>query len=85
MSESLVTNVNENAAIKIFCDEQRHLVCVPFSVENLHRMASFLGIKRCWFHKSKFPHYDIPKRMIADVTSKCIMVTTRDILLIVKG
>lgn len=40
----------------------RHLVCVPYSVENLHAMADALGIKRCWFHAdASYPHYDIPE------------------------
>lgn len=32
-----------------YCDSMRHLVCVPYTVGNLHRMAQELGIKRCWF------------------------------------
>ena len=32
-----------------YCDSMRHLVCVPYSTANLHRMAEELGIKRCWF------------------------------------
>lgn len=32
-----------------YVDVMRHLVCVPYSVPNLHRMAEDLGIKRCWF------------------------------------
>jgi hypothetical protein len=43
------------------CDEKRHLVCVLFSVDNLHKMAYDLGIKRCWYHSGKLKHYDIPK------------------------
>lgn len=50
--------------LKYCCDEARHLVCLPYTVDNLHRMAEDLGIKRCWFHKD---HYDIPKRRIAEV------------------
>lgn len=72
--------------MQYFCDDARHLVCVPYSVENLHTMAADLGIKRCWFHASAtYKHYDIPKRRIAEVTQKCTLVTTRDILAIVKA
>lgn len=68
------------------CDEARHLVCLPFSVENLHRMASALGIHRCWFHsKASYPHYDIPKRRIEEIKAKCRVVSSRVILGIVKG
>jgi len=66
----------------------RHLVCVPFSVENLHRMADDLGIRRCWFHRGgagRFPHYDIPKRRVAEITARCELVSAREILAIIKG
>ena len=72
--------------MQYFCDDQRHLVCVPYSVENLHVMAETLDIKRCWFHASAtFKHYDIPKRRIAEITAKCTLVSTRDILTIIKA
>ena len=72
--------------LRFFCDGARHLVCEPYSVENLHLMAQKLRIKRCWFHSSaRFPHYDIPKRRIAEITARCTLVSSRDILSIVKG
>ena len=33
-------------------DGKRHLVCIPYSTENLHAMATDLGIGRHWFHKN---------------------------------
>lgn len=72
--------------LQYFCDDMRHLVCLPYTVENLHRMAEDLGIKRCWFHRrSSYLHYDIPKRRIAEISAKCTMVSGREILAIVKG
>lgn len=71
-------------AIKFYCDNARHLVCVPYSVENLHIMAKELGLKRCWFHAGSHPHYDIPKRRIAEITAKCTLVSGREILAICK-
>jgi hypothetical protein len=72
--------------LRYFCDNERHLVCVPYSVDHLHLMARDLGVKRCWFHASStFPHYDIPKRRIAEITARCTVVSPRDILAIVKG
>jgi len=69
-----------------YCDNARHLVCVPFSIENLHKMAQDLGLHPCWFHRrSRFPHYDIPKRRIVEIQAKCRLVTSREILRIVKG
>ena len=29
------------------------------SVQELHIFAKNAGIKRCWYHAHKFPHYDI--------------------------
>ena len=73
-------------SLRYLCDDMRHLVCLPYTVENLHLMAVDLGIKRCWFHSSKdHPHYDIPKRRVAEVKARCELVTGRDILAIVKG
>lgn len=70
--------------LEYLCDRSRHLVCVPYSVENLHRMADDLGIKRCWFHRGTYPHYDIPKRRVDEVTSRCRVVTSRELLLTVR-
>ena len=68
-----------------YCDSMRHLICVPYSVDNLHRMASDLGIKRCWYHRgSIFPHYDIPKRSIVEIQEKCIVIAARELLEIIK-
>lgn len=70
--------------LDFYCDAARHLVCKPFSVENLHLMAEQLGIKRCWFHGSSgHPHYDIPKRRIEEITAKCTVVTSQEILKII--
>ncbi len=72
--------------LRYFCDTMRHLVCLPYTEENLHRMAEDLGIKRCWFHsRASYMHYDIPKRRIDEITAKCELVSARVILKIVKG
>jgi len=63
--------------MKYYCDNKRHLVCVPYSIENLHKMAEDLDIKRCWFHKD---HYDIPKKRIDEIKSRCEVVTDREIV-----
>ena len=69
-----------------YCDSLRHLVCVPYTVENLHKMAEDLNIKRCWWHSgASYAHYDIPKKRIAEIQSKCVVVSGREILNIVKG
>jgi len=72
--------------LQYFCDTLRHLVCYPFSIPNLHRMAQELGVHRCWYHAHpKHPHYDIPKRRIAEIQAKCRLVKGRVILSIIEG
>lgn len=61
-------------------DDKRHLICKPYTIENLHVMAKELNIKRYWFHKN---HYDIPKRRISEIESKCEIVSPRDIVRII--
>lgn len=65
-----------------YCDTKRHLVCTPYSLDNLHLMADDLNIKRCWFHKT---HYDIPLKRITEITSKCIVVSSKEIVKIIKN
>ncbi len=67
--------------MEYYCDNMRHLVCIPYSIENLHEMADDLNIKRCWFHKN---HYDIPKRRIDEIKEKCNVVSRKDIFSIIK-
>jgi hypothetical protein len=62
-------------------DEKRHLVCLPYSIENLHKMADLLGINRNWFHRD---HYDIPKMRIEEMKQKCEVVRPREIVGIIK-
>jgi len=63
------------------CDNFRHLVCYPYTRENLHKMADDLGINRCWYRRKgqiyDHPHYDIPKGMIEEVMKKSILVSKR--------
>lgn len=67
------------------CDNKRHLVCIPYSTDNLHRMAEALGVKRCWYHPSPYPHYDIPKKRVEEITARCIVVRAQEIVRIVRG
>jgi len=63
-----------------YCDNSRHLVCEPYSIKNLHRMAKELNIKKCWFHKN---HYDIPKRRIKEIQDRCLIVSPKEIVKII--
>lgn len=67
-------------SLTYYCDNARHLTCVPYSVENLHKMAAKLRIKRCWYHGGKKPHYDIPARRVKEIMAKCTVVTARELL-----
>jgi hypothetical protein len=44
-------------------------------------MAEELGIKRCWFHKD---HYDIPKRRVEEIQGKCRVVSTKEIVKMIR-
>lgn len=74
------STIAPGADLDFVCDDARHLVCVPYSKANLHKMAAALGIARCWFHKD---HYDVPKRRVDDVRTKCRVVDSREIVRIV--
>lgn len=74
----------EEKELIFYCDNQRHLVCQPYSIANLHKMAETLKIKRCWYHAKKGrEHYDIPKKRIKEITEKCRLVSPLRILTII--
>lgn len=62
-------------------DGKRHLICTPYSLPALHYMAEDLGLGRHWFHKD---HYDIPVKRKEEIESRCVMVSTRIIVAIVR-
>lgn len=69
-------------SLRYFIDSWGHLVCLPYSVENLHRMAQDLGINRCWFHRD---HYDTPRKKYTEIALRCEHVRPRDTLAIIRG
>ena len=68
-------------SLRYLCDSQRHLICEPYTFANLHIMAEDLGLGKHWFHKD---HYDIPVKRIDDITSKCEVVSPKEIVRIIK-
>jgi hypothetical protein len=66
------------------CDEKRHLICEPYSIANLHKMAKDLDIKRCWFHNKGHAHHDIPKTRIEEIKAKCKVVSSKEIIEIIR-
>jgi hypothetical protein len=72
--------------LQYICDRKRHLICKPYSIENLHRMANELNISRDWFHEGKdgLSHYDMPVRRIEEITRKCKVVSSGEIVRIIR-
>lgn len=52
------------------------MICDPYSIDGLHKMAQDLGVKRCWFHKD---HYDMPLTRIGELTARCELVSSKEI------
>ena len=73
--------------MQYLCDTKRHLICVPYSLDNLHKMAKELNIGRHWFHSSKsgLYHYDIPKSRIAEISQKFTIVSSAEIVKIIRA
>lgn len=72
-----------DSTIYYIADNERHLICLPYSIENLHRMASELNIKRCWFHGGRHSHYDIPKKREYEILHRCYKMNSREIYRII--
>lgn len=67
--------------LEYITDGKRHLICRPYSIQNMHHMAQALGIKRCWFHsKPGRSHYDIPVLQVDRVQRVCTVVTSRELI-----
>ena len=65
-----------------YTDGKRHLICVPYSIKNLHVMAQELNIKRCWFHKN---HYDIPKKRLTEIENQCTIISSKELMKLMRG
>lgn len=70
--------------LRYICDRARHIVCLPYSVENLHIMAQELRLSRGWFHDGRWPHYDMPLSRMEELFMRCEIVSSRDILNIIR-
>lgn len=71
--------------VRYICDLHRHLICLPYGTDELHRMARKLRIGRHFFHGGTFPHYDIPAKRVTEVTAKCEIVSPRMIYRIIRN
>lgn len=74
----------------------KHLVCIPYSVENLHRMAEDLGLPKCHYDNRRpkkgtkrkgrgHPHYDLPKKYRDHILRRVLLVSRKDIVRIYQG
>lgn len=67
-------------------DRKRHLVCYPYGLPELHRMAEDLGLDRRWFDSNpKHPHYVIPLTRLDEIFARCRIVRPRQILAVIRG
>ncbi len=74
-------------APRFLVDEKRHLICIPYSIDGLHGMAAELGINRRWFHRGRWPHYDVPVGKVAEIKARpdVELVSPREILRRIRG
>ncbi|MGI4834646.1 MAG: hypothetical protein ACRYFK_14415 [Janthinobacterium lividum] len=71
-------------ALRYLCDENRHLICLPFSPKNMKQMAEELYLERK--HLSKIPckrFYRIPFDRIEEIQEQCERVPAWHILEII--
>jgi len=75
----------QDESLTYYSDILRHIICVPYSVTNLHRMAKDLGIDRAWYEAKPYPHYDIPKKRIAEIQARTTVIKSTELLKKIKG
>lgn len=59
-------------------DGRRHLICLPYSVQNLHYMGAQLSLGKHWYHASR-GHYDIPVTRRNELEKLCLKVPPKTI------
>lgn len=80
--KEVMYTIRENGLI-YFGDTQRHMVCWPYGIGNLHMMAEDLHLGNHWFHKN---HYDMPKMMVPKLIDRMDqVVSSKDIVRIIRG
>jgi hypothetical protein len=71
---------------RYLCDQNRHLICLPYSLEHMKQMAFELQLKRKAL--SKVPNkrfYRIPFERLEEIESQCEVVPAWRILEIISG
>lgn len=77
--------LGRDGPILALSDHKRHLVCLPYDVLDLHRLAEILGIGEHFFHRKPYPHYDIPARRVAEIQARTLVVRPRDIVMVCRS
>ena len=72
--------------MRYFADERRHLICVPYTRENLLAMADDLDIPRHWYHGGTYPHIDMPARQVIRILDdpRVTIVSPREIVMMAR-
>lgn len=72
----------------VYVDTARHpfgrmIMChmMADTVDELHKMAERLGLRRDWFQDGRFPHYDVCKSKCAHaITIGAVEVTSKELV-----
>lgn len=74
----------EEVQLRYLCDENRHLICLPFSLENMKEMLFQLELKRKGLSKTPGKRfYRIPHERLLEIMAQCELVPAWEILEII--
>lgn len=75
---------DKEVVLRYLCDENRHLVCLPFSWENMQTMLFQLELKRKGLSKTPGKRfYRIPFDRLEEIMDRCEVVAAWEILEII--
>ena len=68
----------------IYIDNRGHMVAN--TLDELHRFARKIGLKRTWFQDKKHPHYDLTTQRMIDkaIINGAVPVSSREIIRILR-
>ncbi len=57
------------------------------SLEELHKFAMSVNLKKCWFHgvRKGHPHYDLPNKLRLEIMGKAKIVSSKDLVNLYNG
>jgi len=72
------SKITEKRQLEFFMDSRGHVVCLPYSIENLHKMAKVLSLNKFSFKKDRYvlPDYKIELARIVSHTVKPATIET---------